>query len=418
MTNIHLQLTLRLAIELVRVSKPRELQVGNKPNLLRKPIAKINRRMMIMGTASSFGSLRLYSAALGFSVVGNREASAEIVATITAIAAVVTAVSSLANAGDTGGTDPATQEYMERIIANQEEIAGALSDVSIQVQLLHDLTNAIPATTVELDERVEAGAILRTALFTYSGFLGAGGNFGPTDRAAFDTLNERVQASASRHLSIAERVGQSYDLIASLDVLRICLNTIASIAGRAGYVGEDDKRRLMVSAELIETAFSKINVGRIALGSFDDPPGEPRTHNGRYAELSNERDEIITRIINEPTVNYHGQPWHAETDTMTEWFWKFDEGDVFEFTVDIGWRGDYSTFTRLPSASGRTSYWEIEASLHSSSEIDNLRALVDDFNRVNRELDMHTQISWFVRDQVYEKIPAMIAAIDALEQWG
>lgn len=209
------------------------------------------RRGILSGGAVALLASRIAgsSAVFGIGALRSRSALAIEPTTVIAIAgAAVSAISSLRSATSRGnGIDPATKAYMEQLLQNQETIIKSLRDLSSQIVTLADLVEIVPATTISLDEDVEAGAVLNDMLLAYREASTAR-NFGNEDLQAFQDARDRMRRTASRHRSIADRLGHSYDLVASVDTLTTAMSALVAIARISNYTSNGHKRQLRIVA--------------------------------------------------------------------------------------------------------------------------------------------------------------------------
>ncbi|MEM7683222.1 MAG: hypothetical protein AAF293_00255 [Pseudomonadota bacterium] len=220
-----------------------------------------NRRQVLCLLLSSTATARLAPSAvvLGSGVFSaNRAHAVEPVTVIAAVGVAVSAISSIVDSSRSGGIDPATQAYMEQILSNQEQIISSLKDLSTQMEIVAELVAFTPAATVSLDEDIEASAVLSDFLLSYQGARDAD-EVGPEDLAAFRAARERMRRTASRHRSIADEIGHSYDLVASADTLVTAISTLVAIAKVSGYTSEDHKNQLKVVAGNVRQTLDALN---------------------------------------------------------------------------------------------------------------------------------------------------------------
>lgn len=245
---------------------------------------KITRRELLKNSAAVPISLSLpVAAGSGYIATSSPANAVEPVTVVIAAAAVVGAISSLLSSGDSGGLDPASQAYFERILANQEIISNQINAINAQLETLAQQIAVLPPRTVTLDRRVRAKGVYHSAAALEIAFLRStlAGNpqFGDTDRRSFEDIIESIRISASDHVALVQEVGQSIDVVVAVDALRIAVEAAVNSARLAGFTGPGDKRALEIVLGHVDTAARNIDSGTFSptYGGFRQSGAEIRS---------------------------------------------------------------------------------------------------------------------------------------------
>ena len=168
---------------------------------------------------------------------------------ITIAIAAASVISAFMKSGGTGGLDPASQEYLERIIENQEMISGQITEINLQIEDLAAAVNILAPQTVSLDRRVSAKGVFHRAAGLEISFLQSSlkrqkPEFSIIDQHAFSGILADLERSAADHVALVEEVGQSVDTIVAIDALRLAIGALINAARIAGLTTPDAKRGL------------------------------------------------------------------------------------------------------------------------------------------------------------------------------
>ncbi len=245
-------------------------------------------RRALLGQASAFsitgGVARHVGTSAGLlTLAPSRVEAVEPVTIVMAAAAVVGAISSLLSSSGSGGLDPASQAYFERLLANQELISRQINEVNSQLETLATQIAILPPQTITLDRRVRAKGVYHSAVSMEIAFLRAyltgDPQFGDTDRRVFERVVDSIRVSAGDHIALAQEVGQSIDVVIAVDALRLALGACINSARLAGFAEEGDKRSLEIVRSLVDTAGTTIDSGAYTptLGSFRSAGAAIRT---------------------------------------------------------------------------------------------------------------------------------------------
>lgn len=192
---------------------------------------------------------------------------------ITIATAAASVISAFMKSGDTGGLDPASQEYLERIIGNQEMISRQITEINLQIEDLAAAVDILAPQTVSLDRRVSAKGVFHRAAGLEISFLQSSlkrqkPEFSIIDQHAFSGILADLERSASDHVALVEEVGQSVDTIVAIDALRLAIGALINAARIAGLTTPDAKRGLERALSLTLRGADVIN--REAGGTSDN----------------------------------------------------------------------------------------------------------------------------------------------------
>ena len=223
---------------------------------------------------------------------------------IIAAVAVASALGSLFSSGGGGGLDAATEAYLNSILDNQQKIAEQLTTISKQISDLAEITSTVPAQTNLLQEEIEAGGIhLSVAKIEKSyleDFLAGTLVIDDGDVTSFRAHVQDIRRSASKYGDIANSTAQSLDVVASLELLRLSIETLISAAELGKHVTDGDKRNLENYLELITDAAEMIRSGGGAprLGKFVDAHREARSMAAtRAQELHSYKEQLPSDYV-------------------------------------------------------------------------------------------------------------------------
>jgi hypothetical protein len=391
---------------------------------------ELTRRELLKKSVAVPISLSLpVAAGTGYIATSTPAQAVEPVTVVIAAAAVVGAISSLLSSGDSGGLDPASQAYFERIIANQEIISNQINAINAQLETISQQIAVLPPTTVTLDRRVRAKGVYHSAAALEITFLRAtlAGNpqFGETDRRSFEDIIESIRISASDHVALVQEVGQSIDVVVAVDALRIAVEAAVNSARLAGFTKPGDKRALEIVLGHVDTAARNIDSGSFSptYGGFRQSGAEIRTDllkaSAAIADFSEDSfyqmnlDALFYRRVtptesNQVGFTYHeDQAWESCGGRYYEPSGSTQEGLTAEYDPNrhkfgvytAECRGGFKTITRrragravvskayLDTPDGDLSHFVIAVNPEhpSSSYV----ALVSDFNEVKRRAQLH-----------------------------